>query len=453
MGPPRSPSTPHRAETDRPSDELLALKQRVHGRLVEEFDLKTLDIVAVMTSDQRLALRQRTERAVANLLAKELRGTATTGDDRACLIKEIVDEALGLGPLEDLLADPEITDILVNTKDEVYVERNGKLEVTSKRFLSENHVRTVIERIIAPLGRRIDESSPMVDARLPDGSRVNAIIPPLAVGGPVLSIRKFSRRRYTLEDLIQFGTLSRPMADFLRACVFLRKNTVISGGAGSGKTTLLNVLSAFIPDHERIVTIEDAVELQLAQRHWVRLEARPENVEGRGRVAARDLFRNALRMRPDRIIIGECRGEETLDMLQAMNTGHEGSMTTVHANSPRDVISRLDAMVLMSSIELPVRAIRQMVASAIQIFVQIARFPDGARKLTSISEVDRVSRGTEVILRDLFLYRQTGVAPDGTILGHFAATGQVPSFLEEVTVNGIDLDATIFASPAQTNGS
>jgi pilus assembly protein CpaF len=335
----------------------------------------------------------------------------------------------------------------------VYVERKGKLELTSKRFLSEDHLHTVIERIIAPLGRRIDESSPMVDARLPDGSRVNAIIPPLAVGGPVLSIRKFSRRRYTLEDLIQFGTLSQPMADFLRVCVFLRKNTVISGGAGSGKTTLLNVLSAFIPDHERIVTIEDAVELQLAQRHWVRLEARPENVERRGRVAARDLFRNALRMRPDRIIIGECRGGETLDMLQAMNTGHEGSMTTVHANSPRDVISRLDAMVLMSSIELPVRAIRQMVASAIQIFIQIARFPDGARKLTSISEVDRVSRGTEVIIRDLFLYRQTGVAPDGTILGHFAATGQLPSFLEEVTVNGIDLDAAIFASPAQTNGS
>ncbi|MEK7879276.1 MAG: ATPase, T2SS/T4P/T4SS family, partial [candidate division NC10 bacterium] len=315
MGPPRSPSTPHRAQTDRPSDERLALKQRIHGRLVEEFDLTTIELASRMTSDQRLALRQRTEQMVVNLLARAWKGQAMAEALQSRLVKEIVDEALGLGPLEDLLADPEVTDILVNNKDEVYVERNGKLELTSKRFLSESHVHTVIERIIAPLGRRVDESSPMVDARLPDGSRVNAIIPPLAVGGPVLSIRKFSRRRYTLDDLIHVGTLSRPMAGFLRACVLLRKNTVISGGAGAGKTTLLNVLSAFIPDHERIVTIEDAVELQLAQRHWVRLEVRPANIEGRGRVATRDLFRNALRMRPDRIIIGECRGEETLDML------------------------------------------------------------------------------------------------------------------------------------------
>jgi len=423
---------------------VLALKQRVHERLIQELDLNRLELGANMSDEQRLALRQRTERTVTVLLTRELRGNAELGARIPQLVKDIVDEALGLGPLEDLLADGEITDILVNHKDEIYVERNGRLQRTNKRFLSDNHLHSVIERIIAPLGRRIDESSPMVDARLPDGSRVNAIIAPLAVGGPVLSIRKFSRRRYTLEDLIRVGTLTEPMASFLHACVLLRKNIVIAGGAGSGKTTLLNVLSTFIPDGERIVTIEDAVELQLAQRHWVRLEARPQNVEGKGRVTTRELFRNALRMRPDRIIIGECRGEETLDMLQAMNTGHEGSMTTIHANSPRDVISRLDSMVLMSSIELPIRSIRQMVASAVQIFLQISRFPDGTRKITSVSEVVGISRGTEIVLKDLFRYQRTGMAPDGMILGRLVATGEAPSFFDELKVNGIELDAGAF---------
>lgn len=432
--------------TYRSIPDVLALKQRIHGRLIEELNLNRLELSARMGDEQRLALRQRTEQTIAVLLAKEFKGGPDLDGPSEQLVKEIADEALGLGPLEDLLAEPEVTDILVNNKDEVYVERNGRLQRTDKRFLSENHLHSVIERIIAPLGRRIDESSPMVDARLPDGSRVNAIIAPLAVGGPVLSIRKFSRRRYTLEDLIRMGTLTEPMARFLHACVLLRKNIVIAGGAGSGKTTLLNVLSTFIPEGERIVTIEDAVELQLAQRHWVRLEARPSNIEGRGRVTIRELFRNALRMRPDRIIIGECRGEETLDMLQAMNTGHEGSMTTVHANSPRDIISRLDSMVLMSSIELPIRAIRQMVASAVQMFLQITRFPDGTRKITSVSEVAGVSRGTEVVLKDLFRYQQTAVAEEGTILGRFVTTGQAPSFLDEFTVNGIPLDSATFSA-------
>ena len=427
---------------------MLALKQRVHERLIQELDLNRLELSAKMSDEQRLALRQRTERTVTVLLTRELRGNAELGARIPQLVKDIVDEALGLGPLEDLLADGEITDILVNHKDEIYVERNGRLQRTNKRFLSDNHLHSVIDRILAPLGRRIDESSPMVDARLPDGSRVNVIIPPLAVGGPVLSVRKFSRRRYTLEDLIRVGTLTEPMASFLHACILLRKNIVISGGAGSGKTTLLNVLSTFIPDGERIVTIEDAVELQLAQRHWVRLEARPQNVEGKGRVTTRELFRNALRMRPDRIIIGECRGEEALDMLQAMNTGHEGSMTTIHANSPRDVISRLDSMVLMSSIELPIRTIRQMVASAVQIFLQIGRFPDGTRKITSVSEVVGVARGAEIVLKDLFGYQQTGVAPNGMIAGRFVTTGQPPSFFDQFAVNGIPLDpATFSAAP------
>jgi len=427
---------------------VLALKQRVHERLIQELDLNRLELSAKMSDEQRLALRQRTERTVTVLLTRELRGNAELGARIPQLVKDIVDEALGLGPLEDLLADGEITDILVNHKDEIYVERNGRLQRTNKRFLSDNHLHSVIDRILAPLGRRIDESSPMVDARLPDGSRVNVIIPPLAVGGPVLSVRKFSRRRYTLEDLIRVGTLTEPMASFLHACILLRKNIVISGGAGSGKTTLLNVLSTFIPDGERIVTIEDAVELQLAQRHWVRLEARPQNVEGKGRVTTRELFRNALRMRPDRIIIGECRGEEALDMLQAMNTGHEGSMTTIHANSPRDVISRLDSMVLMSSIELPIRTIRQMVASAVQIFLQIGRFPDGTRKITSVSEVVGVARGAEIVLKDLFGYQQTGVAPNGMIAGRFVTTGQPPSFFDQFAVNGIPLDpATFSAAP------
>ncbi|MBI4342593.1 MAG: Flp pilus assembly complex ATPase component TadA, partial [Candidatus Omnitrophica bacterium] len=321
-------------ETARPDaviDEIAAMKRRIHKQLVEELDLKRLNVGAIADNVQMTELRKRVEPVIANLLAREMGGMISSHEVRARLVKEIVDEALGLGPLEELLADAQVSDILVNNKDEIYVERQGKLELTAKKFLSNDQVRAVIERIVAPLGRRVDEANPMVDARLPDGSRINAIIPPLSVKGPVLSIRKFARVRYTQEDLIKFGSISPAMAQFMQACVFARKNMIISGGTGSGKTTFLNIVSAFIPEGERIITIEDAAELKLQQPHWVSLEGRPANVEGKGHIAISDLFRNALRMRPDRIIIGECRGAESLDMLQAMNTGHDGSMTTIHA--------------------------------------------------------------------------------------------------------------------------
>ena len=433
-------------------DEVVLLKRRIHDRLVEELDLKKQELSVVTNGAQMAELRQKTDRVIANLLAKELGGLASSHEVRARLVKEIADEALGLGPLEELLADPEITDILVNNKDQIYVERRGKLELTTKKFVSNDLVRAVIERIVAPLGRRIDESSPMVDARLPDGSRVNAIIPPLSLKGPTLSIRKFARVRYLGEDLLRFGSLNPAMLQFIGACVLTRKNMIISGGTGSGKTTLLNIVSACIPEGERIITIEDAAELQLAQTHWVSLESRPRNVEGKGEIGIRDLFRNALRMRPDRIIVGECRGAESLDMLQAMNTGHDGSITTIHANAPRDVMTRLDSMILMSNIELPVRAIREMVSSAIDVIVHTARLSDGSRKITAITElVGLTEEEAEINFQDLFVFRQTGVAPDGTVLGEFTATGSRPTFEEEMRVNGIDLPPSMFLPAGTTS--
>jgi len=433
-------------------DDIVLMKQRIHERLVDELDLKRLDLGTMSRSDHMVELRQKTERVVTNLLAREMGGLISSPEVRARLVKEIADEALGFGPLEELLADPEVTDILVNNKDQVYVERRGKLLLTSKKFLSNDQVRTVIERIVAPLGRRVDEANPMVDARLPDGSRVNAIIPPLSVRGPVLSIRKFAHIRYEQEDLIKLGTLSPAMAQFIQACVLARKNLIISGGTGSGKTTLLNIVSQFIPEWERIITIEDAAELQLVQSHLVSLEARPPSIEGKGQVAIRDLFRNALRMRPDRIIIGECRGAETLDMLQAMNTGHDGSITTVHANSPRDIITRLDSMVLMSNVELPVRAIREMVASAIDVVIHTARLADGSRKITAITELVGLVDQTEIAFQDLFVFRQTGVQPDGSVVGGFAATGTPPTFLHDLKVQGIPLDPSIFSVGGGSRG-
>mgnify|MGYP001610064297 CR=1 FL=1 len=425
-------------------DEIAAMKRRIHQRLVEELNLKRLDVGALANNAQMAELRRRVEPVIANLLAREVGGLISSHEVRARLVQEIVDEALGLGPLEELLADPSIDDILVNNKDEIYIERRGRLELTTKKFLSNDQIRAVIERIVAPLGRRVDEANPMVDARLPDGSRINAIIPPLSIKGPVLSIRKFARVRYTLENLIEFGSLDAAMAQFIRACVMARKNMVISGGTGSGKSTLLNVVSTFIPEGERILTIEDSAELRLAQPHWVSLEGRPSNVEGRGAVTIRDLFRNALRMRPDRIIIGECRGAETLDMLQAMNTGHDGSITTVHANSPRDVVSRLDSMVLMSNVDLPIRAIREMIASAIHVIVHTSRLSDGSRKIVAITELTDLVNETDVVFQDLFMFRQTGVGPQGQVLGGFTATGKRPRCLEEIKVKGIELDEAIF---------
>ena len=424
-------------------DEIAAMKRRIHKQLVEELDLKRLNVGAIADNSQMAELRKRVEPVIANLLARDMGGLISSHEVRGQLVKEIVDEALGLGPLEELLADPQVSDILVNNKDEIYVERLGKLELTAKKFLSNDQVRAVIERIVAPLGRRVDEANPMVDARLPDGSRINAIIPPLSVKGPVLSIRKFARVRYLLDDLIRFGSLNQAMFGFIRACVIARKNMIISGGTGSGKSTLLNVVSMFIPEGERIITIEDAAELKLQQPHWVSLEGRPANVEGKGQVLISDLFRNALRMRPDRIIIGECRGAETLDMLQAMNTGHDGSMTTVHANSPKDVISRLDSMVLMSNVELPVHAIREMAASAVHIILHTARLSDGTRKITAISEIVGVVNGM-IETQEIFTFRQSGVTPEGKVVGEFVATGKIPKCFGEITMKGVELDETIF---------
>jgi pilus assembly protein CpaF len=342
---------------------------------------------------------------------------------------------------------------MVNNKDEIYIERYGKLETTNKKFISNEQVKTTIERIIAPIGRRIDESVPMVDARLVDGSRVNAIIPPLSLTGPTLTIRKFRKERLEVKDLISFNTLNSAMAEFIKACVISRKNMIVSGGTGSGKTTILNVLSSFIPNDERIITIEDAAELKLHQEHWVRLESRPPNIEGKGAITIRDIFRNTLRMRPDRIIIGECRGMESLDMLQAMNTGHDGSMTTIHANSTHDVLSRLDSMILMSGVDLPIRAIREMIASAIDIIVHTARLPDGTRKIIQVTELAGLKDELHIELKDVFIFNQTGVTEKGKVLGDFTATGYQPSFLDELKRRGITLPADIFKPATNINAN
>jgi len=426
-------------------DAVTRLKKAIHKKLVDKLDLKMLDLTTSTDSKKAKQLRESTEKFIADLLAEQTGSLITSYEVRKRLVREIADEALGLGPVEDLLRDPDITDIMVNNKDEIYIERKGRLELTNKKFVTNQQVRSVIERIIAPLGRRIDESVPMVDARLPDGSRVNAIIPPLALAGPMLTIRKFARERLDADDLIErFDSLNKPMADFLKASVVSRKNMIVSGGTGSGKTTFLNVLSSFIPAVERIITIEDAAELKLVQDHWARLESRPPNIEGRGEVTIRDLFRNTLRMRPDRIIIGECRGAEVLDMLQAMNTGHDGSMTTIHANSTQDVLVRLDSMILMSGIELPLRAIREMIASAIDIVVHTTRLSDGSRKIIQITELAGMLDEQHINLKDVFMFRQTGLAEGGKVLGNFVPTGYIPSFYDELKPRGIDLSKDIF---------
>jgi septum site-determining protein MinD len=428
---------------EREADEIIDLKKRIHQKLIEKLDLKHLEID--MTDPVKAqGIREKTEKAITNALADETGVFLSSHEIRKKLVKEIADEALGLGPLEDLVSDPEISDILVNNKNQIYIERHGKIELSPKRFLSNDQVRQVIERIIAPLGRRIDESVPMVDARLSDGSRVNAIIPPLSLTGPTLTIRKFGRERLNMNDLLQLNTLTKNMADFLQACVLSRKNIIVSGGTGSGKTTVLNILSAFIPANERIITIEDAAELRLKQEHWVRLESRPPNIEGRGAITTRDLFRNSLRMRPDRIIIGECRGAETMDMLQAMNTGHDGSMTTIHANSTHDIIARMDSMILMSGSELPVRAIREMIASAINIIIHTARLSDGSRRVMQITEMTGMLDEMHIGLKDIFIFKQTGVSSEGKVIGDFGPTGYIPSFMEELKVRGIAVSDDIF---------
>ncbi len=428
-------------------DEVIKVKRAVHNLLVERMNLQKMSQEVLTDPSQAANLRKAAQKVVTELLAETSGTFLSSHEERARLVKEIVNEALGLGPLEDFLADDSITDIMVNNKDEIFVEKNGKILLTNKRFISNEQVRATIDRIIAPLGRRVDESTPMVDARLPDGSRINAIIPPLSLNGPMITVRKFSQDRYTMEELLnRFKSLSAPMADFLNACVIGRKNIIVSGGTGAGKTTLLNIISQFIPDNERIITIEDAAELRLVKTHWARLESRPPNIEGRGKVTIRDLFINTLRMRPDRIIIGECRGPEVLDMLQAMNTGHDGSLTTLHANTTRDTLSRMSSMVLLSGIELPLRAIYEMAASAINIIVQINRFSDGSRKITAISELTgKMVEGLPEI-KDVFMFVHKGVNAEGQIMGEYAATGYIPKCFEDLSNRGIPLSKTIFES-------
>lgn len=426
-------------------DAIVELKRKIHHALVDEMDLRHIDIYTMTDPEKIKEFRQHAERIILHLLTQE-EGFIASIDDRDRLIKEIADDALGLGPLEELLSDPEISDILVNNKDQIYVEKHGKLYLSNKKFISNDHILTVLDKIISPLGRRIDESNPMVDARLPDGSRVNAIIPPLSTKGPMISIRKFGIVKYTTDDLVKIKTLTPEMAQFLNACIVARKNIIVTGGTGSGKTTLLNVLSHFIPDNERIITIEDAVELNISKEHWASLEARPPNIEGKGAITIRSLFRNCLRMRPDRIIVGECRGDETLDMLQAMNTGHDGSLTTIHANSPKDAVARLDSLVLMSNIELPIRAIREQIASAIHLMVHIARLSDGSRKVMAIDEVVGMDKDADIVTKDIFIFQQTGVDEDGKVQGAFKATGYRPTFLEELRVKGIEIDEGMFKS-------
>ncbi len=415
-----------------------AVKQQIHKELLDRMDIKRLTASHVEESE----LHRRVLVTVEGIV-KEVAPRLPPEILPQTLVKEVYDEAVGLGAIEDLLADPEITEIMVNGALRVYVERNGRIELTERTFLDDKSVLAVIERIVSPLGRRIDESQPYVDARLRDGSRVNAIIHPLSLIGPCLTIRKFSKIPLTSDDFIRLGTWTEGMRDFLKACVEARKNIIVSGGTGSGKTTLLNVLSSFLPENERIITIEDAAELQLKQEHVVSLEARPPNIEGKGAVTIRDLVRNALRMRPDRIVVGECRGGEALDMLQAMNTGHDGSLTTVHANSPRDVISRMETLVLMSGMDLPIRAIREQITSAVDVIIHEARLSDGSRRVVNVTEIVG-SEGERTTMQDIFIFEQTGVNAQGKVMGRFMPTGAVPTFLDDLRARGVSVDLSLF---------
>ena len=416
------------------------VKEQIQRELITRLDLKRLTVAGV----DRAGLEQQATAKIHEIIEQvRTNGKLPAGIDAARLEREVFNEALRLGPLEELLADESVSEIMVNGPRKVYVERHGKLQLTDLQFMDDASVLAVIERIVSPIGRRIDESQPYVDARLEDGSRVNAIIPPLSLSGPTITIRKFAKKTLTVEDFIRFGTWTRNAAEFMKACVMLRKNIIVAGGTGSGKTTLLNLLSGFIPTDERIVTVEDAAELRLVQPHVIRLEARPPNIEGRGAVTIRDLVKNCLRMRPDRIIVGECRGGEALDMLQAMNTGHDGSLTTVHANSPRDVISRLETMVLMSGMELPSRAIREQIASAVDIVIHESRLSDGSRKVVAISEVTGLE-GQQIVMQDIFSFRQSGVDEQGKVVGTFRPTGAVPTFFEHLKSRGLHLDPAMF---------
>jgi pilus assembly protein CpaF len=430
-------STARPAAAARGDDPFAEVKNRIHFAVIGDLGPQLFNV----TMDP-VALRDRVTAEIRNHLGRE---TGISRDDRDGLTAEIADDILGHGPLERLLADDSVTEVMVNGPYDVWVERQGRLYETNVRFIDNSHLRRIINKMVAQVGRRIDESSPMVDARLPDGSRVNAVIPPLSLSGPLVTIRKFSRKRLDLNDMIRLGTLSTETIEFLQRCVLAELNILISGGTGSGKTTLLNALSAAIPESDRIVTIEDAAELRLNQRHVLRLEARPKNIEGEGEIAIRDLVRNSLRMRPDRIIVGEVRGAEALDMLQAMNTGHDGSLSTVHANSPRDSLSRVETMVLMAGFDLPVRAIRQQVASALDLIVHLERLEDGGRRVTCITEVQRMESDV-ITLQDLYTYKVDEVTNDRVVIGNLRPTGLRPSFLHKFEKRGVQLPGSLFGA-------
>jgi pilus assembly protein CpaF len=428
-GPPlNTPAGPPQRAREVPAER----RRQIHRKLLDSLDLDRIESAKLDPVEMRPKVMQALRR-----IAAELTELLPKGEQLELLIKELADESLGLGPLEDLLANPRVSEIMVVEPETIFAEIDGKIVHTPYRFTDGESVRAAIERIVTPLGRRIDESSPLVDARLKDGSRVNAIIPPLAIKGPCITIRKFARERLTLGRLVEFGSLTARMAEFLQRGVIIRKNVVISGGTGSGKTTLLNILSGSIPPDERVVTIEDAAELQLNQPHVVSLESRPPNMEGKGAYTIRDLVKNALRMRPDRIVVGECRGGEAIDMLQAMNTGHDGSMTTTHANSPREALGRLETLCLMSGLDLPVRAIRAQIASSVDLIVQQTRFSDGSRRVTSITEVTDVNDEGEIDCFEIFAFHRTGIGPGGKVLGEYRTTGYVPSFVDQFIAHGL----------------
>jgi pilus assembly protein CpaF len=430
-GPPRFEGADEFAPLAREDEEVV---QRVHQRMIQEVDLKAVERLGPERGREAVAQAART-------LVAEV-GPALYGERKELVIRRAIDDAIGLGPIQPLVNDPSISEVMVNAPDEVYFERDGIIYMSALRFRDKEHIMLVVDRIIAPLGRRVDESSPYVDARLPDGSRVNVIIPPLIPRSPVITIRKFRPDKYNMSDLVENHTLPKEVAEFMRVCVQLRLNIVVSGGTGTGKTTVLNALSAFIPERERIVTIEDPIELKLQQRHVISAEAKPPNIEGKNEVTQRDLLRNTLRMRPDRIIIGEVRGPEAFDMMQAMNTGHEGSLTTVHANSPRDALARIENMVLMAGFDLPTRAIREQMASAFHLIIHLSRFSDGTRRVVSVQEVVGMEEAT-VTMQEIFKFEVERISEDGRIIGELKPTGLVPTFVDRFTKAGIPVESIL----------